>query len=87
MARGDGGVTIEVRDSGPGIPEADRDRVFIEFERGSAPVRARETAGIGFGLPLARALADRLDGSLRLDSEVGNGSKFTLELPARSAAS
>lgn len=74
---------VFVKDTGPGIPEDERDRIFLEFERGSPPVHARETGGLGFGLPLARALADQLEGRLQMESEVGSGSTFTLVLPAR----
>lgn len=77
------GFGIAVRDTGPGIPDEERERIFLEFERGGPPVHPRQTGGLGFGLPLARALADRLDGQLRIESEVGSGSTFTLKLPAR----
>lgn len=82
VEREGGEVRLIVSDTGPGIPDAACERIFLEFERGAPPVHERETAGIGFGLPLARALADQLDGRLRLDTEVGRGSTFTLTLPA-----
>lgn len=75
-------VALVVTDTGPGVPDAACERIFLEFERGAPPVHERETAGIGFGLPLARALADQLNGRLHLDTEVGRGSIFTLTLPA-----
>ena len=73
----DGGTAVTVKDSGPGVPEADRERVFLAFERGAAPVRPRQSSGIGFGLALARALAQCLGGSLTLDG----GNAFVLKLP------
>lgn len=77
IVRGDAGAEVRVSDSGPGVPENDRERIFLAFERGGAPVRPRESPGIGFGLALARALAQRLDGSLHLDG----GNTFVLRLP------
>ena len=85
VARSGDGITLAVSDTGAGIPADACERIFLEFERGAPPVHERETAGIGFGLPLARALADQLDGRLALDTEVGRGSTFTLTLPARSS--
>ena len=83
VERGTDNVAVTVRDTGPGVPPEDAERVFLEFERGPAPLRARETSGIGFGLPLARALAASLDGSLELVSEPGSGTTVTLRLPLR----
>lgn len=75
-------ISILVSDNGPGIEPEDRERCFREFERGSPPVRTRVTSGVGFGLPLARALASHLGGMLELRSESGRGSTFELVLPA-----
>ncbi|HEX6587714.1 MAG TPA: HAMP domain-containing sensor histidine kinase [Longimicrobiales bacterium] len=71
------GAEVRVSDTGPGVPETDRERIFLAFERGAAPVRPRESPGIGFGLALSRALAQRLDGSLHMDG----GNEFVLRLP------
>ena len=78
VRRNGDGVLIRVKDDGPGIPEADRERVFTAFEKGGAPARSRESAGIGIGLPLGQALAGRLGGELTLE----DGSTFLLKLPA-----
>ncbi|HEX6641451.1 MAG TPA: HAMP domain-containing sensor histidine kinase [Thermoanaerobaculia bacterium] len=77
VARDGTGAQVRVTDSGPPIPEVDRDRVFLAFERGAAPARTRESAGIGIGLALARALTDRLGGTLTAD----DGKTFVLKLP------
>jgi two-component system sensor histidine kinase MprB len=77
VAAEDGDAVVRVDDDGPGIAEADRDRVFDRFYR--APAR-RGTPGAGLGLPIARATAERWGGSLRL---VPNGSvtRFEVRLP------
>lgn len=70
-------VAVAVSDTGPGIPEQDRERIFEEFTRG----RPSEGAGAGLGLAISRRLARLMDGDVTLWSEVGRGSTFTLWLP------
>lgn len=72
-------LAITVRDTGPGIPVADRTRVFEEFVQ--LDVVAGGVRGTGLGLPVARKLAELLGGSLELASEEGVGSTFTLTMP------
>lgn len=71
------GSTLSVEDSGPGIPEADRERVFARFTR----VAGGRASGTGLGLAIARELAELMAGSLVLESGPG-GTVFRLELPA-----
>jgi signal transduction histidine kinase len=73
----DGGVSISVIDQGEGISEEDKARVFEEFVQ----VSPHQQPGTGLGLPISRRLARLLDGSLELDSVLGQGSTFTLILP------
>lgn len=79
VSAGSDGATswVAVTDTGPGIPEDVRDRVFERFVRldSSAP-------GTGLGLPIARWVAELHGGSLTLDSKPGAGSRFVLRLPA-----
>jgi signal transduction histidine kinase len=70
-----GTVAVSVADSGPGIAREERDRIF-------RPFYTRDGSGTGLGLPIARGLATALGGELRLESEVGRGSRFELRLPA-----
>jgi signal transduction histidine kinase len=77
---------VRVTDSGPGIPEDQREKIFDLFHQaGSATDRAK---GVGIGLALARRFAQALGGHVGVDSTVGVGTTFTLRLPAarRSAA-
>ena len=85
--RGDG-LRIDVIDTGVGIPEDQHEVVFEEFQRG--PVQGDLSSagpGLGLGLSIVRRLADTLGYQLSLDSVVGRGTRFSLDLPiARSAA-
>jgi two-component system, OmpR family, sensor histidine kinase SenX3 len=77
---GDDRVSIQVRDQGAGIPSRDHERVFERFyrvDRGRSDV-----PGTGLGLAIVRHVADNLGGEVRLESREGEGSTFTLELPA-----
>lgn len=68
-------ASIALTDNGPGVPEADRVRVFDPFFTSK-----RDTGGTGLGLPIARALAESRGGSLEL-GEGGTGACFVLTLP------
>ncbi|HEX6964146.1 MAG TPA: HAMP domain-containing sensor histidine kinase [Gemmatimonadaceae bacterium] len=69
---------VHVRDRGPGIAPAERERIFEPFYQTTA---GRAKGGYGVGLPLARRLARLLGGDIELDSALGQGSTFTLRLP------
>ncbi|WCB96198.1 hypothetical protein DSM104299_04954 [Baekduia alba] len=70
-------AAVAVADAGPGVPAADRERVFGRFERAAA----RGAHGFGLGLPIARGLARRMDGDVTL-ADARPGARFTLTLPA-----
>lgn len=74
----DGQVAMSVTDTGPGLSGVDLDRIFVPFERLSAD--QSDVEGTGIGLPLARALAQVMQGELRAMSTVGQGSTFTVSL-------
>ena len=72
------GVSIEVADTGIGIPEAEREIVFSELARGS---NAAGRSGSGLGLPLVRLVIERHGGHVRLTSREGVGTSVVLTLP------
>jgi signal transduction histidine kinase len=77
-----GGVELRVEDSGPGIAEADRARIFEVFEQVCDDARTDSmNRGTGLGLTIARSLAERLGGSLRLEQPEAGGSAFVVWLP------
>jgi two-component system cell cycle sensor histidine kinase PleC len=72
-------VAIAVRDTGVGIPEESQSSIFDDFRQlDNSPARA---GGTGLGLPICRRLARMLGGSIGIESQVGEGSTFTLQLP------
>ncbi len=73
-------LSIDVEDTGPGIPEAQRERIFDAFEQ-AEPRRGQPCVGVGLGLPLARSIAEELGGTLVVQSRDGHGSTFTMRVP------
>ena len=73
-----------VGDSGAGIPPGERDRIFQKFVRGADAKRAG-VRGVGIGLALVKRIAEAHGGSVRLESEPGRGSTFTLVLPCHAS--
>ena len=76
----DGVVEIAVTDQGAGIPADEIDRVFERFFRGD-PARSRITGGSGLGLSIVKHVAQNHSGDVRVWSQPGNGSTFTIRLP------
>jgi two-component system sensor histidine kinase BaeS len=72
-------LLVDVGDSGPGIPEAERQRIFEPFYRGAHGRRIVQ--GMGLGLSIARDIAAAHGGEIKLDSQPGEGSRFTLYVP------
>ncbi|MEU6231790.1 HAMP domain-containing sensor histidine kinase [Kitasatospora sp. NPDC047058] len=73
------GCVLEVRDDGPGVPAADRERIFEPFTR-LDEARSRDAGGSGLGLAIAADIATRHGGTLRV-APSPRGARFVLELP------
>ncbi|HKB30476.1 MAG TPA: ATP-binding protein, partial [Streptosporangiaceae bacterium] len=76
-------VELRVIDRGPGIPAADRDRMFAPFERLEG---AANSAGAGLGLALSRGLTEAMRGTLTPEETPGGGLTMTVSLPADATA-
>lgn len=76
-----GGVRIEVRDTGEGIPAPHLDRIFERFYR-VEPHRSREKGGTGLGLAIVKHATSQLGGTVAVESTPGKGSAFWLEFPS-----
>jgi heavy metal sensor kinase len=74
-------VTIEISDTGPGIPEDHRDKIFDRFYR-IDPGRSSETGGAGLGLSIARWAVEVNRGRLQFEPRPGGGSTFRITMPA-----
>ena len=72
-------LTIAVEDSGIGIRPEDRERIFDSFTQ-VEPISSGATAGVGLGLPIAKWIAEKLGGTLEVQSVFGRGSTFTLRI-------
>jgi signal transduction histidine kinase len=75
---------VAVADTGPGIPEADRERIFEEFRQADRPGAGRK-GGSGLGLAIARRIVELHGGRLWAESAGQRGSTFTFTLPVRVA--
>jgi len=74
ISRDGGWVAIAVTDSGPGVPEAERETIFRPFV-------STKTGGLGFGLPIVRRIVETHGGSVACHDRAGGGAVFTVRLP------
>jgi two-component system sensor histidine kinase KdpD len=74
-------LALRVLDRGPGVPEAERDRIFEPFYRG-ASAASMNKRGTGLGLAIAKSVAEAQGGSVARHDRLGGGSVFVLELPS-----
>lgn len=72
-------LTFQIQDTGIGILEADRKRIFEAFEQSDASI-TREYGGTGLGLSICKKIVDLFEGKITVDSTYGKGSMFTIEV-------
>jgi signal transduction histidine kinase len=70
---------LKINDSGPGIPDEEREKIFLSFYRGDTGRRIKQ--GMGLGLTIARELVLAHGGQLSVESSPGSGSEFSITLP------
>ena len=75
-----GPARIVFQDHGPGMSATDLPHIFQRFYRGDSS-RARSTGGFGLGLAIAKALVEAYGGTIQAESEIGKGTRMTVELP------
>ena len=81
LERSDGKARVTITDTGVGIPSQDLPRIFERFYRVDK-ARSREMGGTGLGLAIVKHVVDQMGGTVAVESRLGEGSKFTLLLPA-----
>ncbi|MGH7152800.1 MAG: sensor histidine kinase [Acetobacteraceae bacterium] len=77
-----GQLVLTVRDTGPGIAEADRERIFGEFQQIDNS-NTREKGGSGLGLAISKRIVEMQGGTISVESALGRGSLFRVVLPVR----
>jgi signal transduction histidine kinase len=75
-------LEISVEDHGEGIPAAEHERIFERFYRVGSELR-RQTPGAGIGLSIVKDIVEAHNGRVRVQSELGKGSRFRMELPLK----
>lgn len=76
-------LTVSVSDTGVGIPKQDQEKLFTKFFR-AENVRKNVTSGTGLGLYIVKLAVEKLGGTIKVQSEVGQGTTFVVVLPHRS---
>ena len=80
VIREGGSIRINVKDYGPGIPEAFRESIFKKFTQADAS-DTRQKGGTGLGLSITKAIVEQHDGTIGFETEVGKGTTFFIDLP------
>ncbi|MBW8723505.1 MAG: hypothetical protein JF626_17240, partial [Polaromonas sp.] len=84
LGEGSGRIRVEVADSGPGIPEEFRKRIFQKFSQADTS-DTRQKGGTGLGLNISRAIVERMGGSMGFTTQTGVGTVFFFDLPEAAA--
>jgi signal transduction histidine kinase len=77
-----GTYSVSVRDTGPGISEADQAKLFQEFQQADDSI-TRKKGGTGLGLAISKRIVEMHGGQIKLESQLGKGSTFSITLPIR----
>lgn len=80
VKKDEGAALVKIKDTGIGIPEEERERIFKRFYRVDKS-RSRETGGAGLGLSIAEWIVHAHHGGIEVDSKLNEGSTFTVHLP------
>jgi heavy metal sensor kinase len=80
IERNDGAVEVKVKDSGIGIPQEEQEKIFKRFYRVDKS-RSKETGGVGLGLSIAEWIVHAHEGKIEVNSQLNQGSTFTVHLP------
>jgi signal transduction histidine kinase len=84
VKKDEGAALVKIKDTGIGIPEEERERIFKRFYRVDKS-RSRETGGAGLGLSIAEWIVHAHHGGIEVDSKLNEGSTFTVYLPIQNA--
>ena len=77
-----GSFEVAVRDTGPGISEADQAKLFQEFQQADNSI-TKQKGGTGLGLAISKHIIEMHGGKIWVESQVGKGSTFVFRLPIR----
>jgi GAF domain-containing protein len=86
VASANGSLSVAVYDTGPGIPKADQEKMFEEFQQADNSI-TKAKGGTGLGLAISRRIIELHGGRLWVESSPGKGSVFTFEIPSTVAQS